>query len=136
MKDLLEILDNPNTPISEKAAAASELWNHSLTIQNALKGFKKSVKNLARKGEVLHLGNKDYYCTIDYQCASPSLDSVDIEALKEIIPQDIYEKYVSHSYTIRWGAYKKSPAEVKQLFESIPNIKKQDVIQVKFNNKS
>ena len=135
MDHLLEILNQPQHDLDTKAAAASELWNIQNRINNELKRFKKNLKPLARKGEVLHLGNNNYYATVEYQCASPSLESVSIEALKKHLPQDVYDEYVSHSYTIRWGAYRNSPQEVKQLFEEIPNIATKEVVQVKFNNK-
>ena len=135
MNHLLDILNQPQHDLGRKAAAASELWNIQNRINNELKRFKKCLKPLARKGEVLHLGDNDYYATVEFQCASPSLESVSIEDLKKHLPQDVYDEYVSHSYTIRWGAYKKSSEEIKQLFEAIPNIKAQEIVQVKFNNK-
>ena len=68
--------------------------------------------------------------TVERQPPTPKVESLDIEALKAELGEDLFERYIAHSYTIRWSDFKLAPQELKDRF--LQNLETVQTYQVKF----
>jgi hypothetical protein len=130
---LIKTLNNPSLPLTDRIGAATRLWEIQSKLNKSLKSFKSELSNLSeREGEDLRITSTDgrYVATVERQPPTPKVESLDIEALKAEIGDDLFERYIAHSYTIRWSDFKLAPQELKDRF--LQTLDTVQTYQVKF----
>lgn len=134
---LIQTLNNPRLPLTDRISAASQLWELQSKMNKSLKSFKNELSNLSeREGEDLRITSTDgrYMATVERQPPTPKVESLDIEALRSEIGDDLFERYIAHSYTIRWSDFKLAPQELKDRF--LQTLDTVQTYQVKFKRTS
>ena len=130
---LIKTLNNPSIPLTDRISAATQLWEIQGKLNKSLKSFKNELSDLSeREGEDLRITSNDgrYMATVERQPPTPKVESLDIEALKTEIGDDLFERYIAHSYTIRWSDFKLAPQELKErFFQTLDTVQ---TYQVKF----
>ncbi len=133
--NLLNTLNNTSLNINIRVNAASQLWELQNKMNKSLKSFKSELSSLSEsEGEDLVITSNDgrYKAFIERQPPTPKVESLDLDAIKSELGEDLFNQYIAHSYTIRWSEFKLAPQELKDRFFKTPGLETMQTYQVKF----
>ncbi len=132
----ISYINNKNNPIELRAQAAGELWELLGSINKTLKSFKKElISEAERVGKDLTIYSGDFRTEVQKQPPTPKIDTFDPDTLREELGDALFEKYIAHSYTIKWSEFRNAPPHIKDVFFSVPGLELTQTHQVKFNRK-
>lgn len=133
--NLINTMNDTNLTINDRISAASQLWELQNRMVKNLKVFKDELSELSKtEGEDLSIYSNDgrYMATIEKQPPTPKIETLDLEALRGELGDELFNRYIAHSYTIRWSEFKLADQELKDRFFSTPGLEVSQTYQVKF----
>lgn len=132
---LIKTMNNPRFSLNDRIEAATQLWELQNRITKNLKKLKEELSLLSEKeGEDLEIISNDGLCiaTVERQPPTPKVDTLDLEALREGLGEELFNRYIAHSYTLRWSEFKLAPQEIRDQFFNTPGLEVAQTYQVKF----
>ena len=130
---LVNKLKNRKTPLQERVRIATQLWERQNEITSCLKSFKAELSHLAeQEGSDLEIRSEGCMALVQKQPPTPKLEPFNMDALKLALGDELFEKYIAHSYTLRWSEFRNAPQSVKDQFYSLPELETTQTYQVKF----
>ena len=134
---LLKTMNDKSLTLNQRTEAAGQLWETMNRLQKQLKYFKAELsKNASELNQDLFIPSESgrFLTSVEKQPPTPKLESVQIEDIEQILGEQ-FNKYIAHSYTIKWSEFRQAPQEIRDSFYSIPNLEVGQTYQVKFNKK-
>lgn len=132
---LLNTMNDITLSPNDRSGAAARLWELTNKINKNLKSFKDEMIDLSEtEGKDLTLISSDdrYQTVVERQPPSPLLDTMDVDTLRTQLGDDLFERFVAHSHTIKWSEFKFADPQVQEQIYNLPGLEVVQTYQVKF----
>lgn len=133
--NLINAMNDTHRSLNDRISAASQLWELQNRMVKNLKVFKDELSEISKaEGEDLSIYSNDgrYMATVEKQPPTPKIETLDLDALQEKLGEELFNRYIAHSYTIRWSEFKLADQELRDRFFSTPGLEVSQTYQVKF----
>ena len=132
MREHINTLRSPCASTEAKIHASALLWSEAHRALKEVKAFKESLTGIVEEGVSTTLqGASGSSAEVIAIPPTPILEGYGKEDLVAVLGEDIYEKYISESRTLRFSLYRIAPMEVRDLFSSLETAPSKH--QVKFH---
>ena len=135
INQLINTMNNRNPSLAIRTKAAAQVWELQNRMNKTLKSFKNELIDLSKgEGQDLEILSSEgkYTTSVQIQPPTPKIDTLDPELLREELGEELFEKYIAHSYTIKWSEFRNAPDHHQEAFYNLPNLELKQTYQVKF----
>ena len=135
VNQLINTMNNQNLPMTVRTRAAAQVWELQNRMNKTLKSFKNELIDQSKgEGQDLEILSSEskYITTVQIQPPTPKIDTLDPDLLREELGEELFEKYIAHSYTIKWSEFRNAPNDHKEAFFNLPGLELKQTYQVKF----
>ena len=135
VNQLISTMTNRNLSIDQRTQAAAQVWEMQNKMNKTLKSFKNELINLSKgEGHDLEIISTEekYKTTVQIQPPTPAIDTLDPNLLREELGDELFNKYIAHSYTIKWSEFRNAPNDHKEAVFNLPGLELKQTYQVKF----
>jgi hypothetical protein len=133
--NLMNAMNDTRLSINERISAATQLWELQSKMNKNLKSFKDELSEISRQeGEDLTIFSEDgrFMATVEKQPPTPKIETMDLDALRDDLGEELFKRYLALSYTIRWSEFRLAPDEVRERVLKSPGLEVTQTYQVKF----
>lgn len=135
VNQLINTMNNQNLSMTVRTRAAAQVWELQNRMNKTLKSFKNELIDQSKgEGQDLEILSSEskYITTVQIQPPTPKIDTLDPDLLREELGEELFEKYIAHSYTIKWSEFRNAPNDHKEAFFNLPGLELKQTYQVKF----
>ena len=137
--NLMNAMNDTRLSINDRISAATQLWELQNRMNKNLKSFKDELSEISRQeGEDLSIYSNDgrFMATVEKQPPTPKIETMDLDGhLRDDLGEELFNRYLAQSYTIRWSEFRLAPDEVRKRVLKSPGQVTQ-TYQVKFKRTS
>lgn len=133
MNQWIQIVRDTSLTIKERTHAAAHLWDELCIAQKVLKQYRTELTNLLQDQDSLVIETPDHYTRIQRDQTSLSVDHLTPKDLKTLLGDELYDRYIAHSHTLRWSRFKDAPKEIQDKLKQVATAK--ESIKVIFQSK-
>lgn len=133
--NMINTMNDTHLSINDRISAATQLWELQNRMVKNLKSFKDELSEISRQeGEDLFIYSNDgrFMATVEKQPPTPKIETMDLDALRDDLGEELFNRYLAQSYTIRWSEFRLAPDEVRDRVLKSPGIEVTQTYQVKF----
>lgn len=135
VNQLINNMADKDLSLEQRTQAAAQVWEMQNKMNKTLKSFKNELISLSKsQGFDLDImsSEKKYKTTVQIQPPTPAIDTLDPDLLRDELGEQLFNKYIAHSYTIKWSEFRNAPPEHKECFFNLPGLELKQTYQVKF----
>ena len=136
---LMKAMNDTRLSINDRISAATQLWELQNRMNKSLKSFKDELSEISRQeGEDLSIYSNDgrFVATVEKQPPTPKIETMDLDALRDDLGEELFNRYLAQSYTLRWSEFRLAPDEVRERVLKSPGLVLTQTYQVKFKRAS
>ena len=136
---LINTMNDDRLSLAVRTKAAARLWETQNRMNKTLKAFKNELIALSvKEGTDLEIRSTEgkYMTTVQIQPPTPKVDTLDPHLLREELGDELFNKYIAHSYTIKWSEFRNAEASHQAAFYNLTGLEMAQTYQVKFQRSS